>query len=777
MNKRKLLLSAILWSFLLKVAAQAPPPACGFSPVDPSPNCGSVCTSCDFTYALDSNNGGSSGDYLDCGNGIGIDLQNAVFYAFVAGSNSIGIQIETFNCVTGLGLQAAIMGECLSDVLVCHVDPIEPSAPFDPPITLSSDEFVPGRTYYLMLDGFDGAVCDYEIQLLFGSTIAPPIGAAGPIEGSSSICPFGSLVFKVPPIPGAGRYHWTAPPGARINGRSNSEYLNTPEVVVQFGQMGGQVCVKGVGSCAQEGAQSCKVVNVTPIPPTILPPIIITVDDLPYYWEAGGTGIIEPPGIHQLSALFVSWQGCDSMVRQLLTISELAPGQIKGTVFWDNNNNGVRDPNEQPYSNSLMLTSSAGNVVNSAMDGNYIFPGQTPGDSIRAVPPLPGLNVSPAFRLVQNGVQLGYDFGLFPVPNVYDLNVVMNHDNLRPGFNSNLTIVCRNSGLVSISGVEVSVTLPTGLQNIAPVPMATSIIGNRYIWDLGELLPGETVYLNIPFYVPVSTPLGTIKTFNALIEPIADDLNPNNNEYTIIATVVGSYDPNDKQVVPSHVTPAMLANNAPFEYAIRFQNTGTFPAEFVRIVDTLGEMVDPASFKFLAASHPCTWKISGSGVVEFYFDNIYLPDSTSNEPGSHGFVKFTVKPKKDLPVGSVVENFCDIYFDYNSPVRTNTAGTQVVYFLPGEGLAVQDALKIRPNPAALIAVCSWKTPAPADGRLRIFDISGLPKMVIAVAKDQLDTPIEVQSLSPGLYFVLLEAGDLILTNKLVVVPLAQLRSE
>jgi hypothetical protein len=67
---------------------------------------------------------------------------------------------------------------------------------------------------------------------------------------------------------------------------------------------------------------------------------------------------------------------------------------------------------------------------------------------------------------------------------------------------------------------------------------------------------------------------------------------------------------------------------------------------------------------------PCRAK--GRPVLTWTFDNINLPDSTRDQAGSNGFVKFTVLPVKDLPAGTRIENFADIYFDYNPPVRTNT---------------------------------------------------------------------------------------------------------
>ncbi|HRH39575.1 MAG TPA: T9SS type A sorting domain-containing protein, partial [Flavobacteriales bacterium] len=50
-----------------------------------------------------------------------------------------------------------------------------------------------------------------------------------------------------------------------------------------------------------------------------------------------------------------------------------------------------------------------------------------------------------------------------------------------------------------------------------------------------------------------------------------------------------------------------------------------------------------------------------------------LPDSTSDEPGSHGFVKFSFVPSSSLMLGESVGNMANIYFDLNDPVVTNEA--------------------------------------------------------------------------------------------------------
>jgi hypothetical protein len=60
------------------------------------------------------------------------------------------------------------------------------------------------------------------------------------------------------------------------------------------------------------------------------------------------------------------------------------------------------------------------------------------------------------------------------------------------------------------------------------------------------------------------------------------------------------------------------------------------------------------------------------GVLKFNYPKIYLPDSTSNEPGSHGFVQYKIKTKNNLSLTDTIKNTANIYFDFNAPIITNT---------------------------------------------------------------------------------------------------------
>ncbi len=139
--------------------------------------------------------------------------------------------------------------------------------------------------------------------------------------------------------------------------------------------------------------------------------------------------------------------------------------------------------------------------------------------------------------------------------------------------------------------------------------------------------------------------------------------------------ILGPYDPNDKIATPKGIGPNhFIKVGEPLDYKIRFQNTGNDTAFQVILVDTLDtEHLDITSLRVLNSSHPYELTIADASVLIFTFDNILLPDSTTNEAASHGFVKYYIEQQANNVVNTVINNAASIYFDYNQAIVTPTA--------------------------------------------------------------------------------------------------------
>ncbi|MBX2928972.1 MAG: T9SS type A sorting domain-containing protein [Saprospiraceae bacterium] len=194
---------------------------------------------------------------------------------------------------------------------------------------------------------------------------------------------------------------------------------------------------------------------------------------------------------------------------------------------------------------------------------------------------------------------------------------------------------------------------------------------------------------------------------------------------------IGSFDPNDKTAAPAgYGQEHFIRPDTEIEYLIRFQNTGTDTAFRVVILDTLSQWLNPKSVRPGAASHPFNFEILHGEVLRFTFDNILLPDSTTNEPASQGFVKFSVKQEPNLNEGTRIENTASIYFDFNEPIHTNTVfhtiGNDFIRVVSDtrNNPAGLGPLKVFPNPAAEDVTFLLPPDAPDAAAFLLYDRLG-----------------------------------------------------
>lgn len=231
--------------------------------------------------------------------------------------------------------------------------------------------------------------------------------------------------------------------------------------------------------------------------------------------------------------------------------------------------------------------------------------------------------------------------------------------------------------------------------------------------------------------------------------------------------IVDSYDPNDKSVSPEGITANhFVSQGTELDYVIRFQNTGSDTAFTVIVVDTLSEYLDISSFQSGVSSHPYELDVNGHGraVLHFIFNNVNLPDNLTDEPNSHGFVKFKIAPYDSLPNGTVIENTANIYFDYNLPVITNitivTISDTVIYGNPLGVNNIKDFttdINIFPNPTSGLFYIFTEGFTKAE----IFNSLG-EKLLVS---DKMN--VNISNLSSGVYFVKVFTDKGLITGKII----------
>lgn len=411
---------------------------------------------------------------------------------------------------------------------------------------------------------------------------------------------------------------------------------------------------------------------------------------------------------------------------------------ICGTVFFDANNNGTQDQNtENGLSGvTVIITSTNGGVFYAYTDnqGNYCknLPAGSYSVSISSAN-FQGCNVAPQ-ALTANlsvGQQLNsQNFAVYCQPGICNLKITITpHTTVTPGFPAWYDMQITNIGTGVASGTAnffYDAALVFNYTN--PVQTSHNATTRTVSFAVNNLLPGQNLYYWLSFNALTSINLGAPVFTLANINPNCNDVNYTNNVDTIHQTVVGSWDPNNKLAYVTNHDPSpafhYVSNinaNQRIEYVINFQNTGTAPAVNVVVKDLLSADVDANSVEILGSSHPMVASRTGNE-LNFKFSNIMLPDSFSNEPASHGFVKFAVNAVNGLPGGHVISDEAEIYFDFNLPIITNDAAVTLLDPTGIEEIGTSATAVVFPNPMNGFAEFRISNEQPFA--LRLYDMTG-----------------------------------------------------
>ena len=436
-------------------------------------------------------------------------------------------------------------------------------------------------------------------------------------------------------------------------------------------------------------------------------------------------------------------------------ISELVLSKLQGRIFADSNNNQQMDAGEHGVPHVLVFTQNSQHYGLSNAEGHYAVLYESP-DLLKLTIPYDFLTATPVQYAVDQPAD-SLDFALYSDTN--DVRILLTDNSApRPGFSLSLVGYVQNASLQT-ADATVKLAPAPGYEFLHAEPPAV-LQNDTIVWSNISLSPlGNTVVsatLRLSESVPIGTNLQNIAWVESNNWP--DDL-PENNLDTLQQTVVGSFDPNDKTALQGHTVPiADIQAEKRLDYQIRFQNTGNYPATFVRILDTLETDFNPLTFRLEATSHAVQVRFVQPRVLEFFFDQIHLPDSISDEAGSHGFVRYSIAARPDMMGGDSLTNTASIYFDYNAPVVTNTAVT-IVYDASGV-YETPDALdfSISPNPVSAQSPVWVQLPANESLVLvHIFDGSGKSLIQQALAKDS--RQVQLRGLPAGAYVVRVTAGE------------------
>lgn len=385
-------------------------------------------------------------------------------------------------------------------------------------------------------------------------------------------------------------------------------------------------------------------------------------------------------GNNNLSAASVS----DAFTAKISPFTNL----ITGNVFIDYNNDGIKNGSDIPYPNRIVSLTPGLSYTTSNSSGDYYLSCGL-GNYTMTLPNLPLYHTSNpvsqnAVFSSLNNIDANNDFAIHPIPGITDLKVSMTY--LRrfvPGFIEAYEISYTNIGTTIESGyVELIYDNRLVYESSATIPPEDyfDLVTHTVRWNFSTLSPYDLENIHAAFTVPANLPVATTNLVtSASVHPVGSEFTPANNNAVLNHGLFNSHDPNDKAVEPTgNLTLQQLSAAEYLTYTVRFQNTGNNVAYTVSVLDKLSSKLDISSFEMLASSHNYTYSLDPDGTIDWTFNNILLPDNTTDELGSNGFIKYRIKPKNNVIVGDEIKNTAYIYFDYNVAVITNTTITKIV---------------------------------------------------------------------------------------------------
>jgi uncharacterized repeat protein (TIGR01451 family) len=452
---------------------------------------------------------------------------------------------------------------------------------------------------------------------------------------------------------------------------------------------------------------------------------------------------------------------------------------IKGQVFFDENKNGVKDISEPGLPNVLIADSARNIFEFSGFDGRYYMITDT-GTFRLKIPVTPHYDSwIPSTQTASFGSSFGQaatnrDFALTRDSIIRDMSIfTYSLHTFRPGFFEDIYVQYSNHGNVPISGT-CSLWLDTALQFVSSDTTPLFSSADSISWSYSNIKPLESVTNVIKVRLKPTTPIDYILKIVSYIYPVDSDAIPEDNVDSVFARDRNSYDPNDKSVSP--VTDLSyektIAGGQAIDYIIRFQNTGTDTAFNVRILDSLSSKLSLNSFELLASSHPVQLHVQSKNTIEFYFPNILLPDSNRNERASHGFVRFRIKPHSFVKLTDTIFNNSSIYFDYNSPVKTNTTQTAFktsvvtgINTIPNNS----NSLKLYPNPAKQSILYELKNAFSRNYNLRLYDLNGriVYNTITLPGGPTLRGTLYINFLAKGIYILEISGHNIVARAKFI----------
>jgi hypothetical protein len=241
---------------------------------------------------------------------------------------------------------------------------------------------------------------------------------------------------------------------------------------------------------------------------------------------------------------------------------------ITGIVFYDANNDGIRNNGEQ-YFDKVTVWAEKGSVRRSAipLNGNYRIDVDTGTYAVQGVSHSPYYQVVPASQTVTFNNYYNVDsfhFGVQKIPGITDLYLSFySSGQVWQGQPSVYVAWFKNQGTeVSVSG-QIKIKLDPRFSVHHTTPPYDSVRNDTMIWNYSHLLPntGSSVQLQLTAATSPVLNIGDTVTSFGIVVPDGNEITPEDNKVLLRHRVTGYSDPLPITLVSFQATPAGTAVN------------------------------------------------------------------------------------------------------------------------------------------------------------------------------------------------------------------------
>lgn len=356
------------------------------------------------------------------------------------------------------------------------------------------------------------------------------------------------------------------------------------------------------------------------------------------------------------------------------------PNHINSKVVLDYNKNCVQNTTDSLLNNSIVTVTDASNASYYAFSdglGNYNI--TVPNNTYTITHTPVGYK---QFECPSNG-QIPYStsstsnfnctFFDTIIPNIVDVNLYMASDYIQSNDTSRYFAFAWNEGTTNANGTITIVKDPC-LQFISSIPAPLSINSNTLTFAVSNLNPDSTAVIQLFLNTCTTNSVGSSVYMYGEADFVSD-VKQSNNFDTIVGTI---YPGSNKSLNTSSNSkivsqPLYINGDKELVYRIKYQNTTNQTIKDIIIMDTISNYLDVASFKLLyhTGNKPSIKWGTGNKMI-FTFTNSNLPSSLVDNINNKGEMIYSIKPKNNLAVNTIINNRASIFFDYLDAYTSST---------------------------------------------------------------------------------------------------------